>query len=319
MSSVSFVVAFYNKARYVDLVLDAIQAQTGIDDREYIFVDDGSTDDTLVRIERRRAAFPGMRAIHIANAGPSIAFNTGLALVTKEFVKMVDGDDILHPDATRCLVKACLETGTAVAFGDLLHYDLERVEKEGGVRSFTDLGTAAAHRVEDPLQRLVRDWQINPTQHLFRAALLKKIGGCDARIFIQDYSLALRLAAEGPFARIASPIAAVPSGDSSRMTGNEAQILHDVSLATAYFIADHPELGGGLKKRFLKRACGRAWKWASRHSGASILSTAFRDFVLAEMNLLSPTFAAFERSCRPFQATHPIRRSGHRTATVAAA
>ncbi|MSO93444.1 MAG: glycosyltransferase family 2 protein [Rhodospirillales bacterium] len=307
MTSVSFVVPFYNKARYVDLVLDAIAAQTGIDEPEYIFVDDGSTDDTLARLERRRSSFAGARVIHIANAGPSVAANKGLAEVTKEFVKMVDGDDILHPAATRCLVEACRAKGTAVAFGDLVHYDLALAERDGGFGGFADLATPASRRIDDPLQRLVKEWQLNPTQHLFRAELLRKISGCDARVFIQDFSLALRLASCSPFAQVESPVAAVPSGDASRMTANEAQILHDINLATAYFVAESAALSNDLKKRFLGRAWGRAWKWASRRAGTSVFSSTFRDFARAEMRLLAPTFQAFERACLPFRKTHPIR------------
>ena len=232
---------------------------------------------------------------------------------------MVDGDDILHPDATRCLANACREKGTDVAFGDLVHYNLDQAQKDSGFRRFSDLAGAAVQRIDDPLERLVKDWQINPTQHLFRAELLPKIGGCDARVFIQDFSLALRLAHRSRFAQVERPTAAVPSGDPSRMTGNEAQILHDINLATAYFIAERPDLPNRLKRRFLTRVWGRAWKWASRHSGESVVSSTFRDFALAEMRLLSPTFGAFERACLPFRATHPVRIPARREAGFAAA
>ena len=91
------------------------------------------------------------------------------------------------------------------------------------------------------------------------------------------------------------------------MTSNEAQILHDVSAATACFIADHADLPGKLKRVFLRRVWGRAWKWASRRGGASMVSVTFACYALAQLRLLPPTVPLFMRACRPFRETDPIR------------
>ena len=48
-NGVSFVVPVYNKARVLPPVLDAMAAQQGDFPREFIFVDDGSTDDSRWR------------------------------------------------------------------------------------------------------------------------------------------------------------------------------------------------------------------------------------------------------------------------------
>ena len=100
MSSVSFVSTFYNKEKYVDIVLEYIRRQNRITNAEYIFVDDGSTDRTLEKLRQKEHSFDNVKIISIENSGPAIATNVGLAEVSKEYVKLVDGDDILHPDAT---------------------------------------------------------------------------------------------------------------------------------------------------------------------------------------------------------------------------
>ena len=47
MSSVSFVVPVFNKTSYLKYVVNSISSQKGDFDKEYIFIDDGSTDDSL--------------------------------------------------------------------------------------------------------------------------------------------------------------------------------------------------------------------------------------------------------------------------------
>ena len=47
MSSVSFVVPVFNKSSYLKYVVKSISSQKGDFDKEYIFINDGSTDDTI--------------------------------------------------------------------------------------------------------------------------------------------------------------------------------------------------------------------------------------------------------------------------------
>ena len=46
MSSVSFVVPVFNKSLYLKPVINSLKSQKGDFDKEYIFIDDGSTDDS---------------------------------------------------------------------------------------------------------------------------------------------------------------------------------------------------------------------------------------------------------------------------------
>ena len=47
MSSVSFVIPVFNKEKYLTYVLDSLYNQTGSFKREFIFINDGSTDGSL--------------------------------------------------------------------------------------------------------------------------------------------------------------------------------------------------------------------------------------------------------------------------------
>ena len=52
MSSVSFVVPVFNKAKYLKTVINSLRLQTGNFDKEYIFVNDGSTDNSLEILQK---------------------------------------------------------------------------------------------------------------------------------------------------------------------------------------------------------------------------------------------------------------------------
>ena len=104
--AVAFVVPVYNKARWLPRVLDRIAAQRGSFSREYIFVDDGSTDGSLSVLKRHTARWRNVTIIEQANHGPAHATNRGIERATAPFIKLCDADDLLADDATAVLLDA---------------------------------------------------------------------------------------------------------------------------------------------------------------------------------------------------------------------
>ncbi len=126
MQGVSFVITIYNKAPYLAAVLPALRGQSGDFEREFIFIDDGSTDGSADLIEQETADWPhAVDVIRQPNAGPSKATNTGVEAARLPWIKLVDGDDVLVPAATSWLLAAATKYGVAHAWGDLGTYDLE--------------------------------------------------------------------------------------------------------------------------------------------------------------------------------------------------
>jgi hypothetical protein len=149
--------------------------------------------------------------------------------------------------------------------------------------------------------------QTNPSAWLARADVVRRSGGCDERVFIQDYTIELRLAALGPFARLSEPVFLAPHANPGRLSDNQAQILHDMNLALAHFIAERPNLPRDLARLGLVRAAARAWAWARRHGGTGLWSREFRRVSAARLGLLRPTPANLRATCAPFAATNSIR------------
>jgi glycosyltransferase involved in cell wall biosynthesis len=271
MVQVSLIATFYNKAPFVADVVASMTGQTGLHSSEVILVDDGSTDGTPQALEAAVAGLDNARIVRQDNAGPSAALNAGLGHARGDFVKFVDGDDALRDGSVRAMIDAAEAAGADTVAGEIMIGDIA----DAMLRACAGYGDGVFY--EKPLDRLVRDWQINPSQVLVRRDLVQRVGGADPRVFIQDFSLMLRLAHAGPFVRLSEAVAIAPQQAEGRLTDNAAQILHDLNLATVLFLNDAPGVDGALRRAFLNRVWERAYKWAARRgSGVSTVKTLIR-------------------------------------------
>jgi hypothetical protein len=127
----------------------------------------------------------------------------------------------------------------------------------------------------DPLEALLRAIWFTPSNLLVQRGALLRSGGCDERVFVQDYSLALRLARRCRFGITDTPVAAAPERteiSADRLSGNKAQILHDMNVAVLLFIEDNPDLPAHYRRLAWRRVAGRSWKWARREVGRPLWS-----------------------------------------------
>lgn len=292
-TGVSYVVPVFNKAPWLPAVLAALKAQRGDFEREYIFVDDGSTDGSLVVLREGTRGWPNVVIVTQANAGSAAATNAGIARAGLPYIKFCDADDLLAADATRVLLEAlAADPGACLAYGARHWY-------RPGERPPLDapIAPGTVERIADPIQPALRNSLFNPTQFLARTERVKASGGCDERIvFSQEYSLTLRLALKGPFLRLDAPVAWLLHEAEGRLSGNTGRQLQRVTLACANLLRDHPELPASIRRFACRRAAGRAWRWQKRHRRANLLSPWFARYLLSFLPAqIDP--AAFIESC----------------------
>ena len=313
MTKVSYVLTLFNKQEYIRPVLDAVLAQTGDFDREMILVNDGSTDDTLPRIEAYADKHPNIRIISIENSGPSVAFNTGIKAATGDFIKFVDGDDVLRPNSTQLLLDALEQTG----FG-LAHSLIEEIEVDSDTyqKPTENLDSQPPIPNTNAITTMIEKAHFNPSCVLVKTELAQKVGGSDDRVFIQDYSLCLRISCISNFVQVPLVLAYAPKEAGSRLSGYGAggQVLHDLNLALAYLLEDQPDLSPEMRRKVVKRATSRSWRWAKRLEKKSMFSKEFGNYMRAKMGLIgvSPEKLVFE-SCETFRRTSTIRFPRHLT------
>ncbi|MBN2511885.1 MAG: glycosyltransferase family 2 protein [Sedimentisphaerales bacterium] len=109
---ISVVIAAYNAAETIERAMRSILAQTRPAD-EIIVVDDGSEDNTSQiagSMDRR------IRVIHQANAGSSVARNTGIEAASGDWIAFLDADDEWFPEKLR-LQEALLDANPELVWG----------------------------------------------------------------------------------------------------------------------------------------------------------------------------------------------------------
>lgn len=91
---ISVIVPVYNCEKYINTCADSILKQD-FKDLEIIFVNDGSTDNSLEEILKIQKNDKRIKIINKKNGGLSSARNAGLDIAKGEFILFVDGDDRL--------------------------------------------------------------------------------------------------------------------------------------------------------------------------------------------------------------------------------
>jgi len=182
--SVSVVVAAYNAERTIEEALEGVGAQT-VAPLEVIVVDDGSSDATAQRADRSDIATTVLRK---ANAGPSAARNTAIAIARGEWIALLDADDRWHPRK----LEHQLEIATRHPTAAIVACDW--------ARSVDDL----ADRATRPCSWLTyRDLLVlnrfQTSTVLIRADVLRAIGGFDPSLDgVEDWDCWLRASLRGP-------------------------------------------------------------------------------------------------------------------------
>ena len=122
-SLVSVIVPVYNTGKVAKKVIRQLLEQS-YQNIEIVVVDDGSTDDSLVRLQELAAKDKRVKLIHQKNAGVSAARNAGIERARGEYMVFVDSDDEVRPGFIEKLVEAMSDPGVAVALTGKVHQNL---------------------------------------------------------------------------------------------------------------------------------------------------------------------------------------------------
>ena len=110
---ISIIVTVYNKEQFISKTLETISKQMS-GNSQLIIINDGSTDKSELVIKKFiKSQNKDIKYIKQKNAGPSKAVNSAFKFVKYTYLKFVDGDDIIAPDALFYMkketqIKTCL-------------------------------------------------------------------------------------------------------------------------------------------------------------------------------------------------------------------
>lgn len=111
---VSIIIPVYNTEKYLDRCFNSIINQT-YKNLEIIFINDGSTDNSLSKLENYKNNYKNVIVINQENKGQSVARNIGLQKMTGEYFMFVDSDDYIHHDTIYNLLFAIVKNKKEIA------------------------------------------------------------------------------------------------------------------------------------------------------------------------------------------------------------
>ncbi|MBX2831797.1 MAG: glycosyltransferase family 2 protein [Rhodospirillales bacterium] len=294
---VSFVITVYNKAPYMGPMLRSLERQAGGFTREFIFVDDGSTDGSVDLIREATADWDHVRIISQKNAGPAIATNTGGFAAKGEFIKIVDADDVMTPFATQRLWETIRDTGVDYLYGRWRYADdpeEESLKETDFVGEFNEYA--------DPLGHFMKHGMAGSTNVILRTDVFNQVGGADPELFVQDMSMPLRFAKNHRIGTVDVMAVMGPRDVDGRIMGNNAEVVYSLTATMYHFLRDNPDVAPQLQRIAFKRCAGRSWKWAKRNNGKTFFSREFGLYLLSRLPIWKQTAALIGKTIHVWDA-----------------
>lgn len=185
---ISYLITIFNKENEIQETIYSIKNQQKIGSLsiEIICIDDLSDDNSIEILQNLQKEDPRIKVIkNDINLGPSRCLNLAAKHAKGRYLIPIDGDDFLPVDATRCLLDNAEKYNSELVFG---------MSK----RLFTipeKVTYVSAENFHDkPLEFVLKN-PIVRMGYLVSKNLWMLSGGADEKVFIQDMSLPLRLAA----------------------------------------------------------------------------------------------------------------------------
>lgn len=148
-AAMTVVVPFYNEADNVAPLARALAAfvseEGAVRPLDFVFVDDGSTDDTRTRLEEAARGLPATVVAHPENRGLTAALLTGSNAARGDLIGWLDADLTYEPALLGALARAC-DQGADVALASCYHRD-GAVEGVPGWRLLLSRGASLGHRL----------------------------------------------------------------------------------------------------------------------------------------------------------------------------
>lgn len=109
MIKISVIIPVYNSRNFIRQCLDSVMCQT-FSEFEVICIDDGSSDGSYSILSEYSLQHRNITVVRQQNMGQGPARNKGVTLAMGKYIKFVDADDYLHPDALRILYETAERT-----------------------------------------------------------------------------------------------------------------------------------------------------------------------------------------------------------------
>ncbi len=153
LPDISIIIPCYNAADYLPACIESLKNQTiGMEDLQFIFIDDSSSDSTYTILSNFEEAFPNQTILLPLpqNQGQGYARNLGLTYANGRYILYVDADDTLAPYALELLLEHANNLNC-----DMLEFDFIRTEQAWRNKSDAFMSTVSSYQVTDNISRQI--------------------------------------------------------------------------------------------------------------------------------------------------------------------
>ncbi|MBA2628429.1 MAG: glycosyltransferase family 2 protein [Rickettsiaceae bacterium] len=190
----TYIVLIHNNESNIIKLVDSLKMIAGNFHKEFIFVDDGSTDNSLGLLKTKVNDLPRTTIITQEMEGPTVSVNKAISLATGDYIHFVEGDEVLQINSTSVLMESCLKLGVEVAIGHVAQ-TISASSKSSGVWQI----------IQNPINEILlgkidRVREVGRSGSVVHNKLLDKIAKADSSIYTQNMSLSLRCAKYSKFA-----------------------------------------------------------------------------------------------------------------------
>lgn len=260
----SIIVPVYNAQRFLPSCMDMLHQQS-IQDKEVIFVDDGSTDDSGIICDLFAEQYTYVRVIHTPNRGVGSARQIGWEKAQGKYVAWMDSDDRMDANYLERMVSAAEKQHADMIITDFW------VENEHGIKYFKQQPVSLSpHAIQWDLFNGVLGCCWNK---LFRriegVQFIEGLNYCEDKLFVCKYlnyaSRIIYLPIAGYYYNIANSESIIASGTSGKLEqqyhlflnelektplgNNQEKIIANATLDIAYkLLRSHAYSTNGIQQ-----------------------------------------------------------------------
>jgi len=261
---ISYVITVFNKAPYIADVIRSLanEHSEAFDAVEYIFVDDGSSDNSIEIIRENEALLPGKLVIlEQENLGAAVATNAGVDKATHDWVRLLDGDDIVCQNSTAAMYALAQENQIEFVLGSYGYFS-----KNTDLLPQIEIIDAVDYVVmdqEECLKRFIKNFTHNSSCMLFKKTLFQKFSGADTRLMSPDYTIALRAVANtSKIILLHNNVSQMIDEAPGRLSSQIGRSRYDSIMAIYYLAHELLPERRDIAVAVYKRACSRSYRYS---------------------------------------------------------
>lgn len=214
---VSIITPSFNQGRFVEETIKSVLNQTYAN-IEYIFVDGGSSDETMKIVEKYNDRISII--ISEKDNGQADAINKGFKLASGNLVGWINSDDVLYPSCVEKIVNLYKEKPDGVIF---YSSPIDVIDVSGKYVDKFDVNISN----RDSL--LFRNFNVAQPGSFYKRDIVEEINYLNNKPYCMDLDLWLRLLERGPiYAFKGESLAAIRDGDYTKTANGGMFFLRDI-------------------------------------------------------------------------------------------